>query len=307
MAFPQLSPEQREDRLTPPEGKVQMILDTDTYNEVDDQFALVHALRSPESMEVRGVHAAPFHNARSADPGDGMAKSYDEILRLLDLMDIDPGGLVYRGATGYLPDADTPVGSAAAEHLVDVAMAATDAPLYVVAIGAITNVASALLMEPRIAERIVVVWLGGNDRHYPHAHEFNLKQDVPATRVVFDCGVPLVHIPCKRVASHLLTTLPELRHYLAGGSKLGDYLYNIVDDYGGGDCWSKVIWDISATSWLVNHDWVRSSLAPSPVLTAAPDGTLRWQMDPSRHLIREAFFIDRDAIFRDVFTKITSK
>ena len=37
-----------------------------------------------------------------------------------------------------------------------------DEPLYVVAIGAITNVASALLTEPALAGKIVVVWLGGH-------------------------------------------------------------------------------------------------------------------------------------------------
>ena len=66
---------------------IKMILDTDTYNEVDDQFALVYALLSPESVKVEAVHAAPFHNENSSGPGDGMRKSYAEILRLMAFMD----------------------------------------------------------------------------------------------------------------------------------------------------------------------------------------------------------------------------
>ena len=71
-----------------------------------------------------------------------------------------------------------------------------DQPLYVVAIGAITNVASALLMKPEIAEKIVLVWLGGHAWTWPDTREFNLIQDVAAARVVFGCGVPLVQLSC---------------------------------------------------------------------------------------------------------------
>ena len=53
-------------------------------------------------------------------------------------------------------------------------------PLYVLAIGAITNVASAILKNPEIIDRIVIVWLGGNALHWPENKEFNLYQDVAA-------------------------------------------------------------------------------------------------------------------------------
>ena len=71
-------------RLKPPAGPVSMVLDTDTYNEIDDQFAVVYALLSPTSCTVEAVYAAPFFNSRSSGPGDGMEKSYEEIVRLLD-------------------------------------------------------------------------------------------------------------------------------------------------------------------------------------------------------------------------------
>ena len=59
-----------------------------------------------------------------------------------------------------------------------------DDPLYVVAIGAITNVAAALLLEPDLVRKIVVVWLGGNTHHQPSTMEFNLMQDPDAARVI---------------------------------------------------------------------------------------------------------------------------
>jgi inosine-uridine nucleoside N-ribohydrolase len=130
-------------------------------------------------------------------------------------------------------------------------------PLYVAAIGAITNVASALLLEPAIADRIVVVWLGGHPPYWPTAREFNLQGDVPAAQVLFDCGVPLVQIPCKNVAEHLRTTLPEMAAYVRGQGAIGDYLYGIFEDYHDDHfAYSKVIWDISAVAYLNRPEWV---------------------------------------------------
>ena len=213
-------------RLEAPEGKVRMVLDTDTYNEIDDQFAVVHALLSPEKLAVEALYAAPFFNSRSDGPEDGMEKSYEEILRLLERLDIPAGDFVLRGSTGFLDDTLEPYRSAAALDLIERAMATESDgdPLYVVAIGAITNVSSAILIEPSIIERIVVVWLGGNALYWPTAHEFNLKQDIPASRLLFDCGVPLVQIPCKNVTTHLASTVPEIEHYVQGRGAIGDYL-----------------------------------------------------------------------------------
>ena len=99
-------------------------------------------------------------------------------------------------------------------------------PLYVIAIGAITNVASAILLEPKIIEKIVLVWLGGNAHDWTDNKEFNLYQDVAAARVVFGCGVPLVQLPCAGVVSGFRTTGPELEYWLRGKNKLCDYLDN---------------------------------------------------------------------------------
>ncbi len=52
--------------------------------------------------------------------------------------------------------------------------------------------------------------------HHGDAAEFNLMQDVPSSRLVFDRGVPLVQIPCLGVGSHLLTTVPELEAHMRG-------------------------------------------------------------------------------------------
>jgi purine nucleosidase len=308
MSFPILSKELLAQRLQPPSGRVRMVLDTDTYNEIDDQFAVVYALRSPEKLSVEALYAAPFTNNRSSGPGDGMRKSYKEILRLLERLHVSPAGFVQPGSTAYL--GKTPERSPAALDLVERAMAAPDDdPLYVVAIGAITNVASALLIEPEILRKIVVVWLGGNPHALPHTVEFNLMQDVPAARVIFDSGVPFVHVPCLGVASHLLTSKAELSETLTGRNPVCDFLYKRFCEYSRDHfAWNKEIWDIATIGWLIDESWAPSRLVPSPHLVGEwqmnKGGNLYFEADPQRHLIRECWFLHRNPIFRDLITKL---
>lgn len=308
MDFPPISDDLRNRRLAPPSAgrdapPLRMVLDTDAYNEVDDQFAVAYAMKSPDRLRVEALYAAPFHNARSSGPGDGMERSHEEILRLLSRMGMAAGGLVHRGSTAWLPDWGHPCRSAAAQDLVDRAMAVREdgEPLYVVAIGAVTNVASAILLEPEIIRRIVIVWLGGNPVHFRQNREFNLMQDIPSSRLVFDCGVPLVHIPCLGVASHLLTTVPELERHLSGKNALCDYLVETVKAHHEDHfAWAKEIWDVSTVGYLVNPDWVPTCLDHSPVVT----DQLTWSVDRCRHMIRSAYYLRRNPIFADLFRKI---
>ena len=301
-AFPRLSEQRRISRLRHPGRRLRLVLDTDTYNEIDDQFAVTYALLSPEQLSVEAIYAAPFHNSRSAGPGDGMEKSYQEILRLLAFLDLSAAGFAYRGSSAYLSRQRQPQDNEAVRDLIDRALASPDDdPLYVVAIGAITNVASAMLLAPEIIEKIVVVWLGGHHLNWRHTREFNLQQDVPAAQVVLDSGVPFVIIPCMGVTSHLLTTLAELQAHIGGVNPIGDYLCQIFKDYRPDSfAASSVIWDISTIAWLINPAWVPSNLVHSPLLT----DQITWSIDPSRHLVRVANYVHRDPIFRDLFTKI---
>jgi inosine-uridine nucleoside N-ribohydrolase len=301
MAFPQLTAAQRLALLEPPAAAVRMVLDTDTANEIDDQFALVYALLSPERIALEAVYAAPFQNAHAAGPADGMEQSYDEIRRVLERLGRGDAGGVFRGATRWLGDAGGPVPSPAAADLVARARARRAGPLYIVAIGAITNVASALLMAPEILAQVVVVWLGGNPSYWHQATEFNVAQDLAAAHVIFDSGVPLVHIPCINVTEHLRTTQAELARFVAGSGAAGDYLYAIYSAYYADHfARSKELWDLGPIAWLVNPTWVPTALIHSPILTSAQT----WSHDPRRHLMREALTVQRDAIFADLFRKL---
>jgi len=290
-------------RLEKPKGPVDVVLDTDTYNEIDDQFALAYLIKKEAKLRLKAIYAAPFYNKKSFGPGDGMEKSYREILRVLSFMKRDDlKSIVYRGSDSYLPSEYEAVKSDAARHLVELASGySSDKPLYVIAIGAITNVASALLMEPKIKEKIVLVWLGGHSHEWYHNQEFNLYQDVAGARIIFGCGMPVVQLPCMGVVSAFATSGPELEYWLRGKNELCDYLVDYttkcaIED-GGLSTWTRVIWDVTAVAWLLDGNFMLDRIEPSPI----PEYDHHYAFDKTRHPIRYVYHINRDALFEDLF------
>ena len=296
-------------RLERPAGKVRMVLDTDTYNEIDDQFAIAYALLAPEKIELEALYAAPFHNFHSEGPEDGMEKSYDEIIKLLKLAnreDMIPN--VYRGSRKYLENETTPVESPAADDLIARVKALPEGEvLYVVAIGAITNVASALIKAPEIGEKMVIVWLGGHAMHWADTHEFNMMQDVAAARVVFDSSAALVQLPCMGVVDHCMVSKPELEYWLVDKNPLADYLArNTIAEaeaYASGKPWSRVIWDITTIAWLVDTEGkiMQDSLEHRPI----PEYDHHYGCDQRRPFMKYVWNINRDALFEDLFSRLT--
>lgn len=304
-----MTQEQLLKNLQVPTGPVDVVLDTDTYNEIDDQFALSYLLRSRPRLNLKAICAAPFFNNNSTSPEDGMEKSYHEILKLLRLAGREElNEVVYRGSRGYLPDEKTPVDSPAAHALVQLARQySPEKPLYVVAIGAITNVASALLLAPEIVENVVLVWLGGHAQYWPNTQEFNMFQDVAAARVVFGCGAPLVQLPCGGVVEQFQASGPELEYWLRGKNALCDYLVQhtveAAEEYAKGRVWSRVIWDVTAVAWLLNDGdrFMQSQVIPAPI----PQYDHHYGYDFTRHPMRYVWHINRDALLQDLFEKLS--
>jgi len=295
-----ISEELRKRRLEHPTKPVRIVLDTDAKNEIDDQFAITYALLSSEII-VEAISAAPFTKAGYPDPALGMEASYQEILTVLDKMGLRDRVPVFRGSRTILKDYEVPVRSEAAENIIRLAMQQRKEPLYVVGIGAATNVASAILLNPAIMERIVVVWLGSHPAYWESPREFNLQNDPIGAMVFFDSGVPLVHIPCKNVAEHLRTVPLEIEEYVRGRGAIGDYLADIFANRVRGKARSKSLWDMTTIAYLINSEWVPSRLSPTPRIN--PD--LAWgEIEPDRHLCRVAVDARRDPIFLDFFEKL---
>lgn len=348
-----LTPESRQRLLQPPEGPVRVVIDTDTANEIDDQFALTWALLSQDKLEIEGIYAEPYsfgvyrgdllranellragkplppnlapfagwlaglestgrgpEDLTFVSPADGMERSYQEIFTVFDKMGLEEGGRTFRGADRYMTSPEDVVVSDSVDHLIELAMKPSDRPLYVIAIGCVTNVASAIVKEPQIRDRIVVTWTSS----YPtttriYNRSFNLDQDLHASQLLFDSGVPMVYLPGYHIGAQLRLSLPEIERWVKGKGVMGTYLHHlythnpihkqrgITDHFGR----SWVIWDLINVAWLLNPSWVPTHLVPTPRLGNDrlwhDRGADAWPM-------REAYEIDRDAIFRDFFRKL---
>lgn len=235
----------------PEEKKVRVIVHTDCKNEADDQFALAHHLLTPKFI-VKGIIAAHFESKPEEGMGLSMQKSYDEIKRVLKLMNLESDYSVYKGAAHPLDCHENteleankfsdkamiaspkPIRSEGAEFIIKEAMREDAKPLYIACLGGLTDIASAYLMEPEIAKRMTVIWIGGSV--YPRGgFEFNLLQDIPAANVLFGSSIPLWQIP-KNVYKMLKVSLAELQLRVQPHGAIGDYLFNQIvqynDDYG---------------------------------------------------------------------------
>jgi inosine-uridine nucleoside N-ribohydrolase len=355
--FPSIAPDERTRLLMPPTAPVRAVVDTDTANEIDDQFALTWALLSPERITLEAVVAEPYSfahhrqgliDATSAleradevsrssmiddvtmwarrlrasgirpeeldlvGPAEGMERSFEEIHRIFTELGRSTDGLVHRGSTSYLPGRNVAVESDGATRIIECAMAPAKGPLYVLAIGCVTNVASALLLEPAIASRIVVVWTSGYPTSVTRSNRpsLNLVQDPHASRLLFDSGVPLVYLPGFHVGAQLRISLPEIEQHVRGQGPIGDYLHHlythnpihaqraITDLFG--RTW--VMWDMINVAWVIEPSWVPTQLVPTPSL----DSELSWVPRPGAHEMREAFAVDRDEVFRDFYRKLAT-
>jgi len=291
-----------------PMHPVDVVLDTDTFNEVDDQFALAYLLRHQEKIRLQAVYAAPFLNEKAATPKLGMEKSYEEILNILRLANASEyESRVYPGADHFLKDRHTPADSKAARDLIERALLhSREQPLYVVGIAAATNLASALLLEPSIRERIVVIWLGGSGFHCSEIEEFNLLEDIPAAQVLFDSGVPLIQLPCWGVSEYFTISRPDLETWLLGRNPLADYLashaISSVEAWAETPMWTKAVWDVTAAAWLLNDGqrFMKDRLVSCPRITDQGG----YCFLENRHSMRYVYRIERDALMTDLIARI---
>lgn len=256
-------------------------------------------------LHAQGRRAGDLHFVL---PPEGMERSFDEILRVTGHLG-HGGARVFRGATAYMSAPDIPVHSDATSTIIDAAKSG-NGPLYIAAMGCVTNIASALLIAPEIRNDIVVIWTSAFPSSAPHCNRpsLNLVQDPHAARVLFDCGVPLVYQPGYHVGAQLRISQPEMEAFVRGRGAIGDYLWQLYvtnplhDMFALTDTARRtwVIWDIITIAWLIDPDWVPSHLTPSPVL----DDDLYWRHPAGRHPVLEAHDVQRDDIFTDFYDRL---
>jgi inosine-uridine nucleoside N-ribohydrolase len=203
----------------PPEVKRRVIVNTDAKNEADDQYAIVHAVLTP-SFELHGIIPAHFGTRKSAT---SMQDSYDETMLLLRLMGLEDQVRVEAGAATAMPDESTAVDSPGAQLIIEEAMKDDDRPLHIAFYGPVTEIASALLIEPKIEERnIRVIWIGGGA--WPNGgREYNLSNDIHAANVLMKSNLTVWQVP-RSTYRTMGVTYAELIEKVYPQGEIGKYL-----------------------------------------------------------------------------------
>ncbi|TDE95103.1 nucleoside hydrolase [Occultella glacieicola] len=282
------------------------IINTDAKNEADDQYAIVHALLSP-TIDVRGLVAAHFGTVRSQR---SMEDSRAEIDLILDLLALDREVPVANGAAHALPDPTTPVDSPGARLIIDEAHAETESTLYVAFLGPLTDMASALLLDPSIQDTdTVVIWIGGHhyyDPIYPLQPkvEFNLSNDITAANVVMASRLPVWQVPSS-VYRQVAVGYAELDARVAPQGRIGRYLVDQLHEWNAthhtGPIEHRSLGDSPAVGLILNPGSAHFSSRPAPVF--AEDGSTDLSQDGAREvLVAESY--DTRWLLEDMFHKI---
>ena len=216
--------------------RVRIISDNDYAGDPDGLFQLAHQVLSPSS-DLRAVLSTPHVDWVDSADGDlcsAAALKAQECLELCGRSDIP----IHMGTNEKLVDRKTPIDSPAARAIIAEAMRTdTKLPLFVTAGAGLGAIASAWLMEPRIAEHLTLIWIGGHEHEGltpvpPGAPdmEYNLGIDPIAGQVIFnDSNIIIWQIP-RDMYRYAAASRAELKERLLGKGALGEYLYNSLAD-----------------------------------------------------------------------------
>lgn len=279
--------------------KINIILDTDTYNECDDQFALTYLIKNQNLFNIEAITVAPYsHKTRNVRVSEGQELSYNETLKICKWLSFDTTNKVFNGSMDYLQNGYNE-DNEAVNKIIEVAL--KNNKTYILGIGAITNIALAIKKEPKIIDRIEVIWLGGNQLDYRDNLEYNFRQDVEAVKIVFDSKVRLTIIPCKNVASKLRIDINALKENIGNKSELCNYLIDrFYNDGYHGIQEERVIWDISVIAYMINKNWFKKEIISCPDIKEDTS----YELTNDNNKITIITDIDRDKVYEDLFDRL---
>lgn len=286
-------------------SKIKVIIDTDYDNELDDYFALTYLLKSLDKFDLQAITIAPFsHNGEIEKIKDNNISSYNNVLKTLELLNLNEyKEKVYIGASNYLNN--EMIGNDASDQIIKIAR--ENEFTTIIAIGAITNVAIALLKAEDIQDKIHIIWLGGNAIDYKDKNnEYNFIQDVKAAEVVVNSKAKLSIIPCKGVASYMISSYPELDKYLPDDNGINNFLkervkYVVTNKWGWNiNGFGLILWDVSAIALALKVKKVETTI--KKVKGIREDTS--YIFDDLGKEVEFVTSLNRDDILRDYFSKM---
>jgi purine nucleosidase len=281
-----------------------LIIDTDAKNEADDQYAIVHALLSP-SLDIRGIVPAHFGTGKSAT---SMLDSRAEVELLLQLLGMAERVVVANGAEAAIPAERASAPSDGSRLIIDEAMKDSEGTLFVAFLGPLTDMASAILQEPAIQDRdVVVVWIGGppyDGIEAAYHPEFNLSNDIAGANIVMDSRIRVWQIPMS-VYTMVGVGHEELRQKVAPLGNLGAYLVRQLLEYNATEPQQllehRSLGDSPAIGAVINPGGAVWRSRPAPRFTS--DSRMEPE-DATRKRIRVCEAIDVRWLLEDMFAKL---
>src|SRR6478609_239131 len=217
--------------------RMRVIIDNDFGGDPDGLFQLVHHLLSPsvEISAIIGSHLKPGDGFdRSKETATNAKKKIEHVLGLLNLNKTFP---VFQGSNLGLENEDTPQPSDAANAIIKEAMRDdTKLPLYIVCGAGLTDLASAFLLEPKIASRLTLIWIGGPEyaelASPPPGYtslEYNLAIDLKAGQVIFNKSeMPIWQVP-RNTYRQVMIPYSVLLQKVKTQGKIGEYLTGEIE------------------------------------------------------------------------------
>lgn len=214
--------------------RMRVVIDNDFGGDPDGLFQLAHHLLSPSS-DIKAIICSHHYGDFYGHPGHvrHAKQQVDELLRVMGR----EGVPVLLGSDSSFVSTDEYLESEGARAIVAEAMRDDASPLYVVCGAALTNVASAFLMKPEIAQRITaVVWIGGPEHvelcknQVQHQREYNQGIDPVSSQVVFNhSDLNIWQIP-RDVYRQPLYGYAELKDLIGDAGTTGDFLMQRLEE-----------------------------------------------------------------------------
>lgn len=245
---------------------------------------------------VKGICAEHFNCEGS------MKRSFDEIRTVLDAMNVSVP--VYMGSETKLSACTTEELSPASSFLIEEAMQEDTKPLYVLCLGAITNIAAAIQACPDIASQMTIVWIGGHGHDVIGAtddREYNAANDIDAINLVLESGVTFWQIP-KNAYNTIRISLAEIQNRIAPCGNIGKHLFENMVAYNhsqhagwtAGESWT--LGDSPAVGVVLDPDCGKYHDVSAPIINADTSNSFEF----GRPTIRVYTSVDSRFILEDL-------
>ncbi len=285
--------------IPPKSEQIRIIIVSDAANEIDDVWAIALAILSPERFKIEGFVGSNFDHTNIAEGHKSIGESVDVIKTILAKAGMTQKYPVFAGGDPMQYEF-APSGSEGVDFIVKKALEGSSKdPLWIVGLGSATDLASAYLKEPSIADKVVIFWHGRTEETWPfRAHNYNVKGDMHAARMLFHSPLQLVLFDTGTKLS--AGTLEESQKNVKPYGALGEYLY----DYRLKNAYfmdpKKGYFDLGDIAVLVDPDLGKWQETICPTITTYMD----YNFYRTNGKFLRCYDIDRDKTFALFYKKL---